>query len=97
MGRRRRPKFDAGAFDTIIHGVKTLYREKVRPLEEQYMVKDFHYPLLNDCDFDARPMILLIGSYSTGKTSFIRFLLERVGCRITDSADYLLHVPALFQ
>ena len=76
--RRKRPQFDAGSFDNIIEGVKTVYRDKVRPLEEQYMVKDFHYPLLNDSDFDARPMVLLIGSYSTGKTSFIRFLLERV-------------------
>ena len=42
------------------------------------MVKEFHYPLLTDEDFDAKPMVLLIGSYSTGKTSFIRYLLEQV-------------------
>ena len=77
FGRRRRPKFDAGAFDSVVSGVKTIYREKVRPLEEQYLVKDFHYPLLSDDDFDAKPMVLLIGSYSVGKTSFIRYLLEQ--------------------
>uniref|UniRef100_A0A7S4B5X4 Uncharacterized protein n=1 Tax=Chrysotila carterae TaxID=13221 RepID=A0A7S4B5X4_CHRCT len=75
--RRKRPQFDAGAFDSILEGVKSVYRDKVRPLEAQYMVKDFHYPLLNDSDFDARPMVMLVGSYSTGKTSFIRFLLEK--------------------
>ena len=52
MGRRRRPQFDASSFDNIVHGVKTIYREKVRPLEEQYMVKEFFYPLLSDADFD---------------------------------------------
>ena len=47
--------------------MKSIYRDKIRPLEEQYMVNQFHYPLLTDDDFDAKPMILLVGSYSTGK------------------------------
>jgi len=77
MGRRRRPQFSAGAFDSIVGGVKELYREKVRPIEEQYMVSEFFYPLLTDADFDAKPLVLLVGSYSTGKTSFIRYLLDQ--------------------
>lgn len=32
--------------------------------------------ILDDPDFDAKPMILLVGQYSTGKTTFIRYLLE---------------------
>ena len=32
---------------------------------------------MNDGDFDAKPMVLLIGQYSVGKTSFIRYLLGR--------------------
>ena len=74
---RRRPRFDPSAYDSIIDGVKNIYRDKVRPLEEQYLVHEFHYPLLTDDDFDAKPMVLLIGSYSTGKTSFIQYLLDR--------------------
>lgn len=31
---------------------------------------------LDDPDFKAKPMILLVGQYSTGKTTFIRYLLE---------------------
>ena len=38
---------------------------------------DFHSPPLDDADFDAKPMILLVGQYSTGKTTFIRYLLEQ--------------------
>jgi len=34
-------------------------------------------PYMSDADFDAKPMVLLIGQYSTGKTTFIRYLLER--------------------
>lgn len=77
FGRKKRPQFDAGAFDSVLDGAKSLYFGKVRPLEDQYLVETFHYPLLNPADLDAKPMVMLIGQYSTGKTSFIRYLLER--------------------
>ena len=38
---------------------------------------DFHSPPLDEADFDAKPMILLVGQYSTGKTTFIKYLLEQ--------------------
>lgn len=37
----------------------------------------FHSPLLRASDFEAKPMVLLLGQYSVGKTSFIRYLLGR--------------------
>ena len=75
--RRKKPKFDVDAYDSILDGVKQVYREKVRHLEEQYLTHVFHQPLLNDRDWDAKPMVLLVGQYSTGKTSFIQYLLDR--------------------
>jgi len=74
---RKKPKFDVNAYDSILEGVKQVYREKVRHLEEQYLTHVFHQPLLNDRDWDAKPMVLLVGQYSTGKTSFIQYLLDR--------------------
>jgi len=50
---------------------------QVRPLEAAYRFENFFSPLLNDSDFEAKPMVLLLGQYSVGKTSFIKFLLER--------------------
>ena len=50
---------------------------QLMPLEETYDFHEFVSPALNDPDFDAKPMVLLVGQYSTGKTSFIRYLLER--------------------
>ena len=47
------------------------------PLEKEYNFHAFHSPALNDADFDARPMVMLVGPYSTGKTTFIRYLLEK--------------------
>ena len=37
----------------------------------------FFSPFLEDTDFEAKPMILLLGQYSVGKTTFIRHLLGR--------------------
>ena len=37
----------------------------------------FHSPCWEDSDFDAPPMVLLIGQYSVGKTTFIRYVCER--------------------
>jgi len=98
--RRKRPEFNAGAFDSVLDGAKNLYFGKVRPLEEAYLVERFHYPLLNPADLDAKPMVLLVGQYSTGKTSFIQYLLERdfPGMHIgpqptTDRWQAIMHGP----
>ncbi|XP_076357366.1 EH domain-containing protein 3-like [Tachypleus tridentatus] len=64
-------------FETVVEGLKKVYKAKVLPLEDTYCFHDFHSPLLDDADFDAKPMILLVGQYSTGKTTFIRYLLEK--------------------
>ena len=64
-------------FGNVTEGLKKLYKQKLLPLEEYYKFHDFHSPSLDDADFDAKPMVLLVGQYSTGKTTFIRYLLEQ--------------------
>ena len=64
-------------FDTVADGLMKIYKQKLLPLEQHYQFHDFHSPQLDDPDFDAKPMILLVGQYSTGKTTFIKYLLER--------------------
>ena len=61
----------------ILDRLKQLYATKLRPLERKSMYHELREPALSDAWFDARPMVLLIGNYSTGKTSFIKFLLEQ--------------------
>lgn len=75
MGKKKEPV--AEIFDCVTDGLKQLYRSKVRPIEELYRFGDFYSPLLTDGDFEAKPMVLLMGQYSVGKTSFIRYLLGR--------------------
>ncbi|CAH0562636.1 unnamed protein product [Brassicogethes aeneus] len=64
-------------YNSVLDGLKKIYRTKLLPLEEGYHFHDFHSPKLEDSDFEAKPMILLVGQYSTGKTTFIKYLLER--------------------
>lgn len=49
----------------------------MQPLEENYQFGEFYSPCWKASDFEAKPMVLLLGQYSVGKTSFIRYLLGR--------------------
>jgi len=61
----------------VVEGLKKIYRNHLLPLEQKYKFGEFNSPCLRDSDFDAKPMVLLMGQYSVGKTSFIEYLLER--------------------
>lgn len=62
---------------SIIDGLKAIYFNKIRPLEEAYKFGHFFSSLLTESDFEAKPSVLLLGQYSTGKTTFIKHLLGR--------------------
>jgi len=64
-------------FENVVAGLRKLYNKNLRQLEDAYQFHQFHNPPLDDAHFDSKPMILLIGQYSTGKTTFIKFLLEQ--------------------
>ncbi|XP_003416106.1 EH domain-containing protein 3 [Loxodonta africana] len=84
LGTDDRRRKDPEVFQTVSEGLKKLYKSKLLPLEEHYRFHEFHSPALEDADFDNKPMVLLVGQYSTGKTTFIRYLLEQdfAGMRI---------------
>jgi len=62
---------------SVVDGLKRIYDKKIKPVEELYRFADFHSPIMRDSDFDAKPMVLLLGQYSTGKTTFIQYLLQK--------------------
>ncbi|VDK39835.1 unnamed protein product [Taenia asiatica] len=70
----KKPK-DQGVYRTVIDGLHNLYFKHLLPLETAYRFHEFHSPPLEHADFDATPMVLLVGQYSTGKTTFIRYLI----------------------
>ncbi|XLT26761.1 EH domain-containing protein 1 isoform X2 [Arachis ipaensis] len=69
-------KVSLSSVTSIIDGLKKLYIQKLRPLEATYRFNDFVSPLLTNSDFEAKPMVMLLGQYSTGKTTFIKHLLK---------------------
>ncbi|XP_044496433.1 EH domain-containing protein 1-like [Mangifera indica] len=69
-------KAPSTAVTSIIDGLKRLYNEKLKPLEATYRFNDFVSPFLTNSDLDAKPMVMLLGQYSTGKTTFIKHLLR---------------------
>ena len=72
-------QMDMSSFDKdlILKGLARLYRKKILPLELSSKYGHFHSPPLSPSDFDAPPMVMLLGQYSVGKTSFIKYLLGK--------------------
>lgn len=68
---RREAHFDAMTM------LKRIYKAKIRPLEQAFKFSEFYSTELTDGDFDAKPFVLLVGQYSVGKTSFIKYMLMR--------------------
>ncbi|CAK0806665.1 unnamed protein product, partial [Prorocentrum cordatum] len=68
---------EAKAFVSVTEGLQRIYRDKLLPVEKETDFHFFYSPELTDADFASRPMVLLIGQYSTGKSTFIRHLLGR--------------------
>ena len=75
---KRRKEDHPQFYATVGEGLKKIYKSKLLPLEEAYEFHEFISPPLNDPDFDAKPMILFVGQYSTGKTSLIRSALSTI-------------------
>lgn len=81
--------------------LKAIYTENILPAEKRYRYDYFYEsPFLTDVEFDAKPQVMLVGQYSVGKTSFIRYMLGRdfPGARIgpeptTDRFTCLINGP----
>mmetsp|Transcript_216 Transcript_216/g.533 ORF Transcript_216/g.533 Transcript_216/m.533 type:complete len:485 (-) Transcript_216:2307-3761(-) len=69
---------DLAASNKIISRLKELYVKQLLPIEKKFGLDSFPLPHGGEIDmeeFDARPLVLVLGQYSTGKTTFIRHLL----------------------
>lgn len=59
---------------SVVRKLWELYANTVRPVEELSSFHHFHLPPLSSEELEARPQVLFLGQYSTGKTSMIRWL-----------------------
>lgn len=61
-----------GDVNLVTGELKNLYFKRLLPIEKHYSFHHFHSPSYEDAEFDNQPMVLVIGQYSTGKTTFVR-------------------------
>ncbi|XP_061781658.1 EH domain-containing protein 2-like [Nerophis lumbriciformis] len=90
-----------GDVNMVKEELRNLYYKRLLPIEKHYSFHQFHSPSYEDADFDNKPMVLVMGQYSTGKTTFIRYLIEQdfLGSRVgpeptTDCFTALMHGEA---
>ncbi|KAJ2502025.1 hypothetical protein GGH96_001425 [Coemansia sp. RSA 1972] len=62
-------------YQETVHRLQKSYSKKIKPLEQAYCFEGFHSAPLTAQDIGSKPMILLLGQYSTGKTTFVEYLL----------------------
>lgn len=63
-------------YEQVAEGLARAYKDKLLPLEKDTSFHQFYKPELPPAYFSCKPIILAMGQYSTGKTTFIRHLLE---------------------
>lgn len=64
--------------ESVVDALQRVYERKILPIEKEFMSEEFlKSTYLQAADFKAKPMVLLIGQYSVGKTSFIQFMIEK--------------------
>uniref|UniRef100_A0A7R9YDP6 Dynamin-type G domain-containing protein n=1 Tax=Pinguiococcus pyrenoidosus TaxID=172671 RepID=A0A7R9YDP6_9STRA len=68
----------------VVANLKAINREYLREIEQQYCFDQFHHDAITDAELDAKPIILVVGQYSTGKTTFINQIIgqDYVGCHV---------------
>jgi len=75
MATKAVPKMSVKNVNSLQDGLCKLYMKNLRPLEEKYQFSLFHSPCMRPQDFAAKPAVMMLGQYSVGKTSFIKYLL----------------------
>ena len=68
-------KEEASKKNECMNILEKIYSKKVKVIEEMFSFDTFHSPCLTSAELHSKPIILLLGQYSTGKTTFIEYLL----------------------
>ena len=70
------PAFREGG--RVVEELKILYYSRLLAIEREYsFAKLCGFPEILEAELEAKPLVLLLGQYSTGKTSFVKHL---IGC-----------------
>ena len=78
------PQEKQDVVENIVKGLTNVYLSRIKPVEDAYEFSHFQSPPLSEADIQSKPIVLLLGQYSVGKSTFIKHLLgkEYPGCNI---------------
>ena len=62
--------------------MQDIYLGRLRPIEEAFHFARFYSPCLGPADFAARPSVLLLGQYSTGKVCLQSATITQNACHV---------------
>jgi len=65
------------AHDQVINGLFDFYTKTLLPIEQAISFEQFQSTPITEGEMRSPPMVLLVGPYSVGKTSFIRYLIGK--------------------
>ncbi|XP_064608853.1 sarcalumenin-like [Liolophura sinensis] len=65
----------------ILDDLTTLYRQSVRPIEEAFKFTTLQRHVITEGEMHAKPMVLFLGPWSSGKTTMINYLLGLEGTK----------------
>jgi N-terminal EH-domain containing protein len=60
----------------VIKELQDLYENRLLKIETDSFFHKFHSPQMLPSELGSKPMVLLLGQYSVGKTTFIRHLIK---------------------
>ena len=68
-------------YGEVARGLESCYKKVLLPFEEKCNFHQFHYTKYDDCEFEAKPFVLLIGKYIFLKSKrllgeYINFIIK---------------------
>lgn len=61
----------------VVQRLKSLYIRELVPLEEELAFGHFHDVAITSSELEAKPQVLLVGQYSTGKTTMVKWFIGK--------------------
>ncbi|XP_076321687.1 sarcalumenin-like [Tachypleus tridentatus] len=68
-------KEESDLIQTILNDMKKIYNNAIKPLENLYKYREISDRQLGDSEIFGMPMVLFLGSWSSGKSNIINYLM----------------------
>ena len=78
-------------FKDVSAKLKFIYKQRIFPLERNHLFHSLQNGPLEDGEFDAKPTVLLLGQYSTGKCVYSFVCTTRLNKKAALLNDKLLY------